>query len=115
MEGDLLVHGAYGYTGSLITQRAVADGLDPIIAGRSAERVEVAATERGCDHRVFSLEHPTVVERRIADVDAVLNCAGPFEDTAEPLVDACSAPAPTTSTSPATWTCSKRPPPATPR
>ncbi|WP_135365094.1 saccharopine dehydrogenase family protein [Halosimplex halophilum] len=89
MEGDLLVYGAYGYTGSLITERAVADGLDPILAGRSAERVEAAATERGCDHRVFSLEHPTVVERMVADVDAVLNCAGPFEDTAEPLIDAC--------------------------
>ncbi|ELZ29318.1 hypothetical protein C475_03839 [Halosimplex carlsbadense 2-9-1] len=89
MEGDLLVYGAYGYTGSLIAQRAVADGLDPILAGRDAERVEAAATERGCDHRVFSLEHPTVVERRVAGVDAVCNCAGPFEDTAEPLIDAC--------------------------
>jgi len=89
MEGDLLVYGAYGYAGSLIAERAVADGLDPILAGRDAERVEAAATERGCDHRVFSLEHPAVVERRVAGADAVLNCAGPFADTAEPLIDAC--------------------------
>jgi len=89
MDGDLLVYGAYGYVGSLITERAVADGLDPTLAGRSAESVEATATEHGCDHRVFSLEHPTVVERMVADVDAVCNCAGPFEDTAEALIDAC--------------------------
>ncbi|WP_459193602.1 saccharopine dehydrogenase family protein [Halosimplex sp. J119] len=89
MEGTLLVYGSYGYTGSLISERAVTDGLDPILAGRDAERVEAAATERGCDHRVFSLEHPAIVDGMLAGVDAVLNCAGPFEETAEPLVDAC--------------------------
>jgi len=89
MSGDLLVYGSYGYTGALVVERALTAGLDPILAGRDAERVEAQATERDCDHRVFSLEHPPVVERRVADVDAVLNCAGPFEETADPLVAAC--------------------------
>jgi short subunit dehydrogenase-like uncharacterized protein len=89
MEGDLLVYGSYGYTGALITERAVTEGHEPILAGRRPERVEEQATECDLDHRVFSLAHPSVVERQVADVDAVLNCAGPFEDTAEPLIDAC--------------------------
>jgi len=89
MARDLLVYGSCGYTGALVVDHAVTTGLDPILAGRDAERVEAQATERDCDHRVFSLEHPPVVERQVADVGAVLNCAGPFEETADPLVEAC--------------------------
>ncbi|WP_123535476.1 saccharopine dehydrogenase family protein [Halosimplex salinum] len=89
MDGDLLLYGSYGYAGALIADRAVAEGHDPILAGRAAERVEAGATERDCDHRVFSLEHPPVVERMVADADAVLNCAGPFTETTAPLVEAC--------------------------
>jgi short subunit dehydrogenase-like uncharacterized protein len=38
---------------------------------------------------VFSLEYPDVVESRVGDVTAVLNCAGPFTATTDPLVSAC--------------------------
>ena len=89
MADELLIYGSYGYTGKLVTDRAVAEGLSPTLAGRRAEPVETAATGHGLDHRVFSLEHPSVVERQVEDVDAVLNCAGPFSATAEPLVSAC--------------------------
>lgn len=89
MDGDLLIYGAYGYTGSLITSRAVSESEEPIIAGRRAEPLEAQALEFGLDHRVFSLEHPPMVQSALEDVDAVLNCAGPFSDTAEPLLEAC--------------------------
>jgi short subunit dehydrogenase-like uncharacterized protein len=86
---NLLLYGAYGYAGSLIAERAVDQGFDPILAGRRAEPLETQATEFGLDHRTFSLEHPAVVENQVADADAVLNCAGPFSATARPLLDAC--------------------------
>lgn len=89
MGDELLVYGSYGYTGSLIAQTAVGRDLSPILAGRHAKTVERQATDLGLDHRVFSLEHPAVVERQIESVDAVLNCAGPFSETAAPLYDAC--------------------------
>jgi short subunit dehydrogenase-like uncharacterized protein len=89
MVGDLLIYGSYGYDGSLITQRAVDRGLDPIVAGRDAEAVERQATDLGLDHEVFSLEHRPVVENRVATVDAVLNCAGPFSRTTSQLATAC--------------------------
>ncbi|WP_323191575.1 saccharopine dehydrogenase NADP-binding domain-containing protein [Halostella sp. PRR32] len=89
MGGDLLIYGSYGYAGSLITQRAVDRGLDPTVAGRDAEQVERQATDLGLDHEVFSLEHGTVVEDRVAAADAVLNCAGPFSRTTERLTTAC--------------------------
>lgn len=89
MNGDLLVYGSYGFTGSLIARRAVEEGLTPVLAGRNPEPLEAQATEVGCEHRTFSLEHPTVVEDHVAGYDAVLNCAGPFTTTAEPLIEAC--------------------------
>ncbi|WP_121821746.1 saccharopine dehydrogenase family protein [Halostella salina] len=91
MEGTLLVYGSYGYTGELIVDRAVELGHDPTVAGRDAASVERQATEHGLDHRVFGLEYPEIVRDAVADADAVLNCAGPFAATADPLVEACLA------------------------
>src|SRR5699024_3283101 len=85
----LLIYGSYGYTGALITETADEEGLDPTLAGRRAEPVERQATDRGLDHRVFSLDHPSVVESNISEFDVILNCAGPFSATADPLVAAC--------------------------
>ncbi|QLG61419.1 saccharopine dehydrogenase family protein [Halorarum salinum] len=89
MNGRVLVYGSYGYAGSLITREAVDAGDAPVLAGRRAEPLEEQATELGLDHRVFSLAHPGVVESQLGDVDAVLNCAGPFSRTVGPLLDAC--------------------------
>ena len=89
MGDELLLYGSYGYTGALVAERAVEEGLSPVLAGRRAEAVERQATDLGLDHRVFSLEHPKVIERHVEDFDAVLNCAGPFSRTADPLVSAC--------------------------
>lgn len=89
MGDELLIYGSYGYTGALIARRAVDEGLSPVLAGRNAKRIEEQALELGCEHRVLSLEHPEVLERTLEDVSVVLNCAGPFSNTAEPLYSAC--------------------------
>lgn len=91
MSADFLVYGSYGFTGSLAVEQALSRGLSPTLAGRRAEPVERQATEFDCPHRVFSLEHPTVIADQLEDVDVLLNCAGPFSSTAEPLVSACLA------------------------
>lgn len=91
MSDRALVYGSYGYTGRLVTEQAVAAGLDPVLAGRTAREVEAQAVEHGLEHRTFTLETPQVVRAELADVGCVLNCAGPFARTADPLVDACLA------------------------
>ncbi|MFC5970479.1 saccharopine dehydrogenase family protein [Halomarina salina] len=86
----LLIYGAYGYTGRLVTDRAV-DELDAdlVLAGRSPSKLEPLADEHDLPSRAFTLDHRRVVERHLDGVDAVLNCAGPFSRTADSLVDAC--------------------------
>lgn len=89
MGEGLLIYGAYGFTGSLITKVALESGLEPRIAGRRAEPLERMAREFGLEHEVFSLRYAEPIERAVADVDVVLNCAGPFAETTGPMVDAC--------------------------
>lgn len=86
---SLLVYGAYGYTGRLVTERAVDVGLTPIVAGRDRTRVVDMATRYGLQHRVFSLANPEAVARALDSIDTVVHCAGPFVDTAQPMVAAC--------------------------
>ncbi|WP_418280560.1 saccharopine dehydrogenase family protein [Halorubrum sp. DTA98] len=85
----LLIYGAYGYTGELVSRAAVDRGRDPILAGRDGDAVRDLGRELRCSVREFDLAIPEAVAESVRDVDAVLNCAGPFAATAEPLVDAC--------------------------
>ncbi len=84
-----LIYGANGYTGALVAREAVARGQRPILAGRSPTSLASLATELSLEHRVFSLADPAAVDAGLRDVTTVLNCAGPFSHTAQPLADAC--------------------------
>jgi len=84
-----LIYGAYGYTGDLIARRAATRGQRPILAGRSASKVEGLARELGMESRVFGLDDPAALDAGLEDVDVVVHCAGPFSRTSKPMVDAC--------------------------
>jgi hypothetical protein len=56
MGKDLLIYGANGYTGELITRLAVERGLAPILAGRNEPAISELAEKHGLEHRVFSLD-----------------------------------------------------------
>jgi short subunit dehydrogenase-like uncharacterized protein len=84
-----MLYGANGHTGRLIAERAVRQGQKPILAGRSARRIEALAAELDCPSRVFGVHEAAEIVRQMVDVEAVLNCAGPFSATAGPMIDAC--------------------------
>lgn len=83
-----MVYGASGYTGELIAREAARRGLRPIIAGRSAEKLLPLASELGLDHRAFPVDKAC---NHLDDVRTVLNCAGPFSQTAAMMAEACIA------------------------
>lgn len=91
MSASLLIYGANGYTGELIARGAVAQGLAPILAGRSTAPVLALARELGCASRIFGLEDPAALAAALAGVRVVLHCAGPFSATAAPMMAACIA------------------------
>ena len=89
MKEAWLLYGANGYTGELIAREAVRRGMRPILAGRTASKVAALASEIGLDHRVVALDDVGALDGALADVGAVLNCAGPFSRTARSMVGAC--------------------------
>jgi len=81
---SLLVYGAYGYTGELVAEELRSRGRDPVLAGRNDAKLGRVGSRLGCETRAFPVTDPD-----LDGVDVVLNCAGPFVETADPLADAC--------------------------
>ncbi len=86
---SLLIYGSYGYTGSLVAREAVSRGGSPVVAGRDGWAVGQQAEELGVESRTFDLDGD--VASQLTEFDVVLNCAGPFSQTADPVVEACLA------------------------
>lgn len=86
-----MIYGATGYTGRLIAQRAKTLGHSPVLAGRNRGAVEQLAGDLGFDFTVFDLRDRAAIERGLSHVDVVLHAAGPFVETAEPMIEACLA------------------------
>lgn len=84
-----LIYGAYGYTGTLIAEEAVARGHDPILAGRDASKLNALASRLGLESHVVDLHDAVRLRSVLSDVSAVVHAAGPFVHTAPPMVAAC--------------------------
>jgi short subunit dehydrogenase-like uncharacterized protein len=82
----LMIYGAIGYTGRMAAAHARAAGLGLIGAGRDETRLAELGRTLGAEHRVFALDKDAVVGAALYDVAVLLNCAGPFQRTANPLM-----------------------------
>ncbi len=85
----ILVYGSYGYTGQLIVERAVKEGLALMLAGRDEKQLQAQAEKFGLEYRAFSLENTAALDSALQEVDAVLHCAGPFVLTFRQMAEAC--------------------------
>jgi short subunit dehydrogenase-like uncharacterized protein len=91
-----LLYGAYGYTGRLLLEEALARGHRPILAGRNRAKLEELREEGArpggerfeLEVRDFPLE-PQALARGLEGVGAVLHAAGPFLHTGVPMMEAC--------------------------
>ena len=83
------VIGANGHTGRFVVAELIRRGLRPVAIGRSAGRLADAGfPERGVECREAAVEDDAALDRALAGVAAVINCAGPFMDTADAVVRA---------------------------
>lgn len=85
----LMIYGATGYTGRMAAERAKNLGLDVVVAGRNATQLAVIAAALDVPFRVFAADLHAAAQ--LADIDVLLNFAGPFAHTAEALMLACIA------------------------
>jgi saccharopine dehydrogenase (NAD+, L-lysine-forming) len=89
MRGPLLIYGATGFTGRLVAERARALGMNAMLAGRSAERLRPLAERLGLAWRIARLDQPSSLDAMLQDIEVVLHVAGPYVETARPMVEAC--------------------------
>lgn len=85
----LLIYGAYGYTGELITQNAVKKGWKPLLAGRNEEKLKLLANRFGLEYAVFDVNEKEKLLAALQDKKVLLHCAGPFAHTFKQMINAC--------------------------
>ncbi|WP_431041121.1 saccharopine dehydrogenase family protein [Streptomyces sp. P1-3] len=92
MAGRIVVFGATGYTGELVARALVAQGARPVLAGRSARRLERLATELGgLDTAVAEVDRPRTVRELVDRGDVLVSTVGPFDSWGDPAVEAAIA------------------------
>jgi short subunit dehydrogenase-like uncharacterized protein len=85
----VMVYGATGFSGRAIAEQLCGAGLDVILAGRNEAGVRAVAQPLGAPVRVFDLSDPAALAMGLAGVGVVVHAAGPYVDTAAPMMEAC--------------------------
>ena len=89
----LMIYGAAGYTGRMAATNAMNAGVDVVVAGRPQDEAKFVAlaAELGVEYRLFAVDDAAAALAALKGIGVLLNCAGPFMRTAEPLMQACIA------------------------
>ncbi|MEP6897021.1 MAG: NAD(P)H-binding protein [Rhodanobacter sp.] len=77
------VYGATGHTGTFVIAELLRRGLAVVAVGRDVSRVPAGVTAR-----VAPIDDAAALDRAFDGCSVVINCAGPFLDTASPILDA---------------------------
>lgn len=77
----IAVVGASGHTGRFVVSEIKRRGATPIAIGRDTAKLPIGA-------RAARVEDAASLDAALRDASAVINCAGPFFDTALPVIDA---------------------------
>ncbi|MCF8255933.1 MAG: saccharopine dehydrogenase NADP-binding domain-containing protein [Flavobacteriales bacterium] len=86
---DIIIYGAYGYTGELIVKEALQRGLAPLLSGRDAQKLEAVAKRFGLPFKTCNLSSTAELDSLLAGAKVVIHAAGPFLHTARPMMEAC--------------------------
>jgi hypothetical protein len=87
--GEITVFGATGHTARFVVAELHRRGRSPILCGRDAKKLkDLVSTYPEAAIRIASVDDPVSLDQALAGAAAVLNCAGPFADTAAPIIEA---------------------------
>ncbi len=85
----VVVYGAYGHTGRFVVAELRRRGMVPILSGRDAAKLTALGTEHpDLELRPAAVDDPQSLQRALAGAAMVINCAGPFLETARPVAAA---------------------------
>ncbi|MGZ5200776.1 MAG: saccharopine dehydrogenase family protein [Telluria sp.] len=81
--GTIAVYGAGGHTGKFVINELRRRGVPLLAVGRDASRLP-----GGVPARAAAIDDPAALDHAFVGCAVVINCAGPFLDTAPPVVEA---------------------------
>lgn len=89
MSGRIVLFGATGYTGAMTARALVARGAKPVLAARSAQRLERLTEDLGgLETRIADVTRPETVRALVQDRDVLLATVGPFFRWGAPAIEA---------------------------
>lgn len=89
MDANVLVYGAYGHTGRFAVAAMLRQGLTPVLSGRDPARLAALAGQfPGLEVRQAAVGDSRSLSAAVRGASVVVNCAGPFLDTAIPVMTA---------------------------
>ena len=93
MAGRIVVFGATGYTGGLVSGALVKRGVRPVLAARSEEKLAALADELGggLETRTADVSEPAGVRALVERGDVLVSTVGPFIRWGAPAVEAAIA------------------------
>ena len=93
MPGRIVLFGATGYTGRLTAEAMVARGMRPVLAARSAAKLEELAAELGggLETRTADVSDPPSVRALLEKGDVLVSTVGPFVRFGGPAAAAASS------------------------
>jgi len=83
-----MLYGATGETGQMVLAVALRRGHRPVLAGRSAAKLQALAEPHGLAWQVVGLDDTAGLRAALGSVGLVLNAAGPFAATSPSLMAA---------------------------
>lgn len=86
--GQVLIYGAYGYTGKGIARLAADYGVTPVLAGRNPDKLRAFAQDVGLPYIPLSLDDHDTLVKVLRHFELVMHIAGPYTFTAKPMLDA---------------------------
>jgi short subunit dehydrogenase-like uncharacterized protein len=88
-DGRIAVYGATGHTGRFVVAELLRRGFAPVAVARDDAKLAASGLrEQGIVCRTASIDEPDALDSAFAGAAAVINCAGPFLDTAEAVAAA---------------------------
>ena len=93
MPGRIVLFGATGYTGRLTAEALLARGVRPVLAARSAEKLESLAAELdpSLEVAVADSSRPESISALLERGDVLVTTVGPFTRVGEPALQAALA------------------------
>ncbi|NDL60588.1 saccharopine dehydrogenase family protein [Phytoactinopolyspora mesophila] len=83
MDRKVLVYGAYGHTGRFVVAELLRRGFLPVLSGRNQAALEALSGRfPGSEIRPATIDDEASLRDAVGGVSVVVNCAGPFLDTA---------------------------------